>query len=101
MLFLRVCVCSACIPDTLRCQRIAPDDLEPELGWLGATLWVMGTKPRSSARSAVLSVVEPSPALVSLLLLWHFFLRFDFLMMCVHMRPMHKSLKRECWITWS
>jgi hypothetical protein len=36
-----------------------------------------------------------------LLLLWHFFLRFDFLMMCVHMRPMHKSLKRECWITWS
>lgn len=43
-----VCLYTMCIPGAHRCQKTALHVTELELGQLPASMWVLGTKPRSS-----------------------------------------------------
>lgn len=48
-------MCTNCIPGACRGQRRIVASMEPELGWMGATRWVLETEPRSSAITKALS----------------------------------------------
>lgn len=46
-----VCLYTMCIPGAHRCQKTALHVTELELGQLPASMWVLGTKPRSFVRT--------------------------------------------------
>lgn len=78
---LHVCLCALCMPDACRCQKGALDPLALELQRVVTCYGVVGSNPRSSARTSVFNLSAFSPASYFLLYLLIFKL---ILCICLH-----------------
>lgn len=51
---MHVCLCSMCMSVVCRGQKTVSEPMELEVEWLTATMWVLGTEPRSRGRTSAL-----------------------------------------------